>query len=245
MLLITSAVYAQTPSIIFSHNDYLQKNPFETAHALNVGYVEADVFLQGDELMVAHTTGEIKPDRTLEILYLDKIKHKLQENEGSLFPDASRKMTLMIDLKTEGIPTLNAIVQHLKKYPELTTTNTLTIAISGNVPDTAQWKNYPTFITFDGRPYKNYSAKHLERISFISDNFRNYSSWKGRGEIPERDLKQLEAVISDVRNNGKKIRFWAAPDVPACWDLLMHLGVEVIGTDQPEKLHDYLSGKSR
>ncbi|HEY0744741.1 MAG TPA: hypothetical protein VGD40_24915 [Chryseosolibacter sp.] len=138
LILIPCLSLAQDKSsIIFSHNDYLQKNPFESAYQLNIGYVEADVFLRGDKLMVAHTAAEIKPDRTLESLYLDKIKSKLHENEGSLFPDASRKMTLMIDLKTEGVSTLNAIVQHLKKYPQLTTTNTLTVAISGNVPDTA------------------------------------------------------------------------------------------------------------
>ncbi|HEY0744721.1 MAG TPA: alkaline phosphatase, partial [Chryseosolibacter sp.] len=220
--------------------DYLQKNPFESAYQLNIGYVEADVFLRGDKLMVAHTAAEIKPDRTLESLYLDKIKSKLHENEGSLFADASEKMTLMIDLKTEGVPTLNAIVQHLKKYPQLTTTNTLIVAISGNVPDTAQWRNYPMFITFDGRPYKEYSAKHLERISFISDNFRNYSSWNGQGEIPEADLEQLEAVIADVHSNGKKIRFWGAPDVQNCWELFRKLDVDILGTDKIEQISQHL-----
>lgn len=238
--IISNAVDAQNSSIIFSHNDYLQKNPFESAYQLNIGYVEADVFLRGDKLMVAHTAAEIQSDRTLESLYLDKIKSKLHENEGSLFPDASRKMTLMIDLKSEGISTLNAIVQHLKKYPQLTTTSTLTVAISGNVPDTAQWKNYPAFITFDGRPNKEYSPKHLARISFISDNFRNYSSWNGQGEISETDLEQLEAVIGEVHSKGKKIRFWGAPDVQNCWELFRKLGVDILGTDKVEQLSQHL-----
>ena len=138
---------------IFSHNDYLQSQPLESAYSLTVGYVEADVFLRDNDLLVAHTSLEIKRANTLDKLYLQPLKAKLQTNQGKIYPDRSDKLTLMIDLKSEGLPTLTAIVKQLKKYPELTSSNTLTIAISGNVPDTSQWKTFPDFITFDGRKH--------------------------------------------------------------------------------------------
>lgn len=240
MLIVTCPVYAQTSAVIFSHNDYLQQKPFESAYSLGVGYVEADVFLQNDKLMVAHTTSEISGDRTLENLYLDPIKLKIKKNNGQIFSSAEQKLTLMIDLKTEGIATLNAIVKSLARYSSVTTCKTLTIAISGNVPDTSQWKNYPEYITFDGRPNRVYSEKHLQRVSFISDSFRNYSQWNGAGKITDSDLKTLTNVITSVHRQGKKIRFWGAPDGTDCWDTFLRLSVDILGTDKPEELDHYL-----
>ena len=232
--------YAQNSAIIFSHNDYLQDNPFEKAYNLNVGYIEADVFLRGNKLMVAHTAVEIKSERTLENLYLDPIKNKIKTNSGNIYPDTSKQLTLMIDLKTEGITTLNAIVEHLKNYPAITSCKSLTIAISGNVPDTAQWKNFPRYITFDGRPTKPYSKDQLQRVSFISNSFNTYSSWNGKGKISEADVKKITEVISSVHAQGKKIRFWGAPDVPNCWTTFLELGVDIIGTDNITALEGYL-----
>lgn len=233
--------YSQEKSSkIFSHNDYLQKQPFLSAYNLAVGYVEADVFLRNGELMVAHTAIEIKQERTLDKLYFEPLKSKIKTNSGTVYPGASDKLTLMIDLKTEGVLTLTAIVDHLKKYPELTSCKTLTIAISGDVPDTSLWKTFPAFIMFDGRPDKKYSEEHLPRVSFISNNFRAYSSWDGKAEIPEADVNTLKAVIASVHSQGKKIRFWGAPDVPNAWNTFIKLDVDILGTDDIEELSAYL-----
>jgi alkaline phosphatase len=238
---ISLTSYSQHKSSrIFSHNDYLQDKPFESAYSLNVGYVEADVFLREEELMVAHTGVEIKRDRTLKTLYLDPIKNKIKQNKGNIYHEALQHLTLMIDLKTEGISTLNSIVKELNKYPELTECKTLTIAISGNVPDTAQWKNFPAFITFDGRPERKYSEKHLKRVSFISNSFSSYSSWKGIGQIPNEDVQKLKSVIASVHSQGKTIRFWGAPDVPTAWKTFIELGVDILGTDRIKDLSSFL-----
>jgi alkaline phosphatase len=243
LLGLSVSAYSQESSKIFSHNDYLQAQPFETAYSLKVGYVEADVFLRDGKLLVAHTAIEIKQERTLDQLYFDPIKSKIQNNAGTVYPEPSLQLVLMIDLKTEGLSALNAIVDHLKKYPELTLCKTLTIAISGNVPDTSEWKAFPSFITFDGRPDKNYSKEQLERVSFISNNFRAYSKWNGKGEIPGDDVTKLKTVIASVHSQGKKIRFWAAPDVPNAWKVFMDLGVDILGTDKIEEVSGYLKNK--
>src|SRR6185436_16418009 len=54
-----------------AHNDYLHTRPL--LDALDHGFtsVEVDIFLVDGELLVAHTAREIKPDRTLEKLYLE------------------------------------------------------------------------------------------------------------------------------------------------------------------------------
>src|SRR5687767_9933128 len=87
-----------TPSQVFAHNDYVRPKPFYTAYDLGVGYIEADVFLQDGDLLVAHHRNEIVPGRTLEKLYLQPLLEKIQKH-GSVYDDAGRTLTLMIDLK--------------------------------------------------------------------------------------------------------------------------------------------------
>lgn len=190
--------------------------------------------------MVAHTALEIRPGRTLESLYFDPISGKIQTNSGNIYSAETSRLTLMIDLKTDGIPTLNAIVDHLKNYPKIISCQSLTIAISGNVPDTSHWKNFPDFITFDGRPNKNYSESHLQRVSFISNSFSTYSSWNGKGKIPDADLKKITDVIASVHGQQKKIRFWGAPDVQNAWQTFIQLGVDILGTDKVDELEKFL-----
>lgn len=222
-------------AIIFSHNDYLQPEPFHSASKLGVGYVEADVFLRDGRLMVAHTADEIRAEKTLRELYFNPVKEKITAKNRQL-----DHLTLMIDLKTEGISTLNAIVSELNVYKPLTSSKKITIAISGNVPDTSQWKLFPDYITFDGRPDKKYSPRHLKRVSFISNNFRIYSQWDGEGVIPAADELKLKAVIASVHAQGKKIRFWAAPDVPNAWKKLLQLEVDILGTDRIQEVAAFL-----
>ena len=44
---------------------------------------------------------------------------------------------------------------------------------------------------------------------------------------------------------GKKIRFWAAPDNENSWDAQINLGVDLIGTDEIEKLAGFLNRRSK
>ena len=47
-------------------------------------------------------------------------------------------------------------------------------------------------------------------------------------------------VVDSVHNAGKPIRFWAAPDNEQSWNLQMHLGVDLIGTDKIKELAEEL-----
>jgi alkaline phosphatase len=146
----------------------------------------------------------------------------------------------MIDLKTEGVSTLNALVSILKTYPELTGCSTLQIMISGNVPDPQLWNDYPSFIFFDGRPNIEYSADQLKRVSMISTSFRDHSSWNGHGNLPETDQGKIRSLIEASHNKGKPMRFWATPDFEEAWMEMMKLNFDVIVTDNVKGLSDFL-----
>jgi alkaline phosphatase len=245
-LLIIETACAQhySTSSIFSHNDYAQTRPFAEAYELNVGFIEADVFLEGNKLLVAHTKEEQNIERTLETLYLKPIEEKIIHNSGNAYHDPAKHLTLMIDLKSEGISTLNEIVKQLKRYPKLIACKTLTISISGNVPDRSQWKNFPDFVFFDGRPGIDYTSEELTRISFISTSFKTVSDWNGSAALPEPDKQRIMSLRDEVHSKNIKLRFWGAPDNQLAWSTLMELQIDILGTDKVSDLADLIKYRS-
>jgi alkaline phosphatase len=232
-----------TSSSIFAHNDYVQPIPLRTAYAHEVGFIEADVFLRGNNLLVAHTRFEINKEKTLDRLYLEPLNKLVSQNNGFIYFSQEKNLTLMIDLKTEGVATLHALVTMLKKYPQLLACKTFQVAVSGDVPDPALWKNYPDFIHFDGRPTTIYTPDQLERVGLISDSFKNYSHWNGKGNLENTDLEKITKVVQEVHAKGKRIRFWAIPDFSDTWMKLMELQVDVLNTDHVTELSSFLKTK--
>ncbi|MEO5600190.1 MAG: alkaline phosphatase [Cyclobacteriaceae bacterium] len=228
-------------SAVFAHNDYVREKPFFTAYNLQVGFIEADVFLSDGELLVAHHANEIVRSRTLETLYLKPLAIQIHKNKGLIYADAAKELTLMIDLKTKGTPTLNKLVEQVKGYPDLLACSTLHFLISGDVPPPSEWKNYPFFIYFDGRPNIQYSTEELKRISMISTSFKDHVKWDGPGEIPDEDRKKITAMMAEVHSKGKQMRLWATPDTENAWNELMKLKVDVIVTDDVSKLIAFLN----
>ena len=101
--LFTASSQEYTLSSIFAHNDYVHPIPFYTAYFQQVGFIEADVFLTKNGLMVAHEQKEIEVERTLDELYLKPLSEKIKKQQGFVYADHAKTLTLMIDLKTEGV----------------------------------------------------------------------------------------------------------------------------------------------
>src|ERR1700740_1393243 len=55
----------------FAHNDYLHQHPLFDALGNGFTNIEADIFLEGKKLIVAHYCPFFKSKRTLEALYLE------------------------------------------------------------------------------------------------------------------------------------------------------------------------------
>jgi len=83
---------------------------------------------------VAHDTKEVSIERSLEKLYLNPLADFVKKNNGSPYPDSNKTLQLLIDQKTEGVSTLNALIEVLKKYPSIINNKKITITISGNRP---------------------------------------------------------------------------------------------------------------
>jgi alkaline phosphatase len=244
--LISTSAFSQdySSSNIHSHNDYASKIPFYEAYANEVGIIEADVFLKNNQLFLAHTEAEIEATQTLASLYLKSLQDKIEKNNGLVFKN-DKKLTLLIDLKTEGTTTLKAVVQELEKFPKLLACKTLNFVISGNVPNASQWKDFPPFIFFDGRPNIAYTDTQLQRIALISTDLKDYTDWNGKGILTQNDSEKINAIIKQVHDKNKKVRFWATPDNVNAWIALMKLGIDYIGTDEVSKLNNFITNKMK
>jgi hypothetical protein len=230
-----------TVSNAHSHNDYEQRIPFWLAYDAGFGSIEADIFLVDTVLYVAHDKDELQREMKLETAYLMPILKCLQKNNGRPFKESGKKLQLLIDIKTDSIRTLNALIILLKKYPSLVQCKSLSWVITGNRPDEMLFSGYPDFILFDGELHKNYSNEALSKISLMSDDFKRYSLWNGENGLPLKDDSILSSAVKKSHRLNKPVRFWDAPDMANAWQSLMLLQVDYINTDHIHALTDFLN----
>jgi alkaline phosphatase len=249
-LLFSFKVKAQTPLSYnqgHSHNDYHQKIPLLTAYGAEMGSIEADVFLKNGQLYVAHDTSEIKEGITLKKLYLEPLANFYAKNGNRPYKDSSLKLQLVIDVKEDHQHVLPQLIEELKGYQDIfnSTKNpkAVRIVLSGDMPAPSEFKNYPDYISFDGRPNVTYTEEQLKRIAMISDALKSYTAWKGKEVLTKSDEEKLKAVIAQAHQKHKPFRFWATPDSAHSWIVLEKLGADWINTDQPAKLREFYQNR--
>ena len=248
ILVLCIAVQAQYTTLnSHSHNDYSQKIPFFLAYNAHFGSIEADIWAVDGRLFVSHSRAAITPERTLDSLYIQPIVKYFKANNGKAWGDFDGSFQLLIDLKTEVIPTLPLLVEQLKKYPTVfdpaVNKNAIHVVITGNRPEPADFNKYPPFIFFDGHFNLKYDAQQLKRIALYSENLRVFTSWNGKEAMKEKDEARLKQVVDSVHGINNKVRFWNAPDTENAWNQFMKLKVEYINTDHIQELADYLNKK--
>lgn len=243
-LSVSAQPTAYTTANAHSHNDYEQPIPFWEAYNHGFGSIEADIFLLGenDELLVAHTPAELKvKKRRLDSLYLIPIVNCLKKNQGTPYADKSRKLQILVDIKTSATATLQKLVKTIARYPELTNNPLLQFAISGNRPDPDSFYLFPPYIMFDGEINKTYSKNALSKIVLMSDNLKRYTLWNGKGDIPAGEQSKLRSEILRCHELKKPVRFWEAPDDISSWKTLMMLKVDYLNTDKIAELSAFLN----
>jgi alkaline phosphatase len=220
---------------VHSHNDYLQEVPFWSAYANGVNSIEIDVFLKEGKLYVAHAESDIVLDRTLQTLYLKPI-----ENMRSLQLGKGQPLQILVDIKSEAYTTLSQLVLVLDKYSEII--SDISIVISGNRPKVEDYFNYPAYISFDYQSLEAPKDKKVwDKVALISLNFKNFSSWNGKGKLTLVDYKKVKSTIDKAHTYTKPFRFWGTPDSKTAWKAFLDLGVDFINTDMPYASTSYLN----
>lgn len=230
-----------------AHNDYEHQQPL--LDALDHGFcgVEADIWLVEGKLLVAHDRDKVRPERTLETLYLEPLRQRTKVNGGRVYPNGPGFM-LLIDIKSDGEMTYAALREILRRYTEIlsefrtseTRTNAITVVISGNRPRETLKNEAIRYAAYDGRLTDVDSGESAHFIPLISDNWRQHFKWLGTDPMPESEREKLRGIVSRCHADGRKARLWATPDKPEVWKELFDAGVDLINTDDLGGLQRFL-----
>ncbi|MEZ5328319.1 MAG: phosphatidylinositol-specific phospholipase C/glycerophosphodiester phosphodiesterase family protein [Verrucomicrobiales bacterium] len=246
---------AQPTAQAHAHNDYEHDRPL--FDALDAGFcsVEADVYLIEGQLLVAHDRDKVKPERTLQSLYLNPLKQIAGRNkDASVYPgvDAPR-FYLLIDLKSEAETTYTALHAVLSEYKNLLTEfgkdgsidyRAVTVIISGNRPKAMMAEQAVRYAGFDGRLGDLGKGDSPALVPWISDNFSQHFDWRGDGPMSDAELAKLRSLVEKTHAEGRQLRLWATPDNPEMWDILHNSGVDWINSDRLKELSEHLSKAS-
>jgi len=230
-----------------AHNDYEHKRPL--LDALDHGFcsVEADVHLVDGRLLVAHERSKVKPERTLQALYLDPLRERVQSNSGSVYP-AGPEFTLLVELKSDWRTSYPVLREILKPYAGMLTTfrsgarqtNAIRVIITGHRAKEMFDGETLRYASLDGDLVDLDSGASADLIPWISSNWRPTFKWRGAGAIPEAEKLQLQAIVAKAHQQGRRVRFWGAPDQPVFWGEMLANGVDLINTDDLDGARKFL-----
>ena len=228
-----------------SHNDYEHARPLMDALDNRFYSVEADFWLVNGELLISHHEGNYKG--TLKDLYLDPLQKRVDE-KGSVQGDGEA-FYLWLDIKdgSEAVhPLLHELLQHYSM---------LTVFIDQSI----DWRPVVIILTGDKKSKESYVEKYPERRVCRDSN--DYSPtdpkadnrwlwyavslnkiipWNGKNELTPDDQRRFVEVVNDIHAKGRKVRFYAAPDMEAYWELAWRSGVDLINTDMLSGLNHFL-----
>ncbi|MGA5898904.1 phosphatidylinositol-specific phospholipase C/glycerophosphodiester phosphodiesterase family protein [Streptomyces venetus] len=237
-----------------AHNDYEHPRPLLDALDHRFGSVEADIYLVGDQLLVAHDPEDLDPARTLESLYLDPLAARVRANRGRVYRGYRGSLQLLVDIKTEGASTYRELDRHLGRYRHLFTTyaqghvrpGPVTAVVSGDRAARAPMEAQAVRRAFyDGRLADLGGPAPASFIPLISDNWTLNFTWQGVGAFPDAEREKLRGIVRTAHRRGQKVRFWATPDLAgpardALWGELLAAGVDFLNTDDLAGLEEFL-----
>lgn len=228
-----------------AHNDYLHDLPLREAVSRGFTSVEADVHLVGGELYLGHWVPQIAPLRMLKTVYLDPLNQLMCRQNGKVYANYDGIFYLMIDVKTDSLATYLALRQLLLQYPVFQCNPHFQVFISGNRAMHHIQSDDEQVAGVDGRLPDLNKQKKADGMPVVSDNFRKYFKWRGKGPMPAPEAAQLRAYANDAHRQGKKLRFWNIPDQPDAWETLLKAGVDFISTDDLKGLAQFLMSREK
>lgn len=248
---VSSQEFASPPSYLphsHAHNDYEHPHPLVDSLSLGFASIEADVWLVEGELYVAHNRSDVEPTRRLDNMYLDPLYERFNAHDQKIFANGE-SLILLIDFKSDGEATYRALKRLLAKYRAMLEAAegklpAVRIIISGNRPIDLIKKDTERLVAIDGRLSDLKGPMDPKLMPLISDNWRLQFRFQGSGEMTAEEKKKLRETVQQVHQNGAQLRFWATPENEQLWKALREEGVDLIGTDQLEKLAAFLKSEA-
>lgn len=233
----------------FSHNDYWRENPLQDALAFRFNYVEADLWLINGELYVSHDRPEPNPAITFRNLYLRPLIERIKANGGKVYPESDRPFYLMVDCKREGEAMYKVLKEQMEPYKEYFCSvdngvykeGPVLFFLSGDRPKQSLPQETSRFTFLDGQLRDLDAGVPATLAPVVSDNYADFFTWDGQGEMPADELQKMRDIIARVHGQGKLFRWWGAPDTPVFKRFFLREGVDLVGADDLNGLYNVLN----
>ena len=223
----------------FSHNDYWRTRPLRDALDLGFNCVEADLWNIDGELYVSHEKPEARAEISFRQLYLEPLIARAKANGGKIYPDSNRPFYLMLDFKEKGESIYALLKKEMEPYKEYFCRvedgeykeGPILLFISGDRPmqTLPQEKTRAAFL--DGKISELGKGIPTSLMPVVSDNYADFFTWKGKGEMSQDERKKMRDIIRRVHAEGKLFRWWGAPDTEQFKRFFLGEGVDLLGAD--------------
>ncbi|KAL8783972.1 MAG: hypothetical protein Q9195_009227 [Heterodermia aff. obscurata] len=232
-----------------SHNDYKQQMPLY--NALNAGCIsiEADIWLESEELLVGHEKDSLDSDKTLKSMYLDPLTSIIvdqnpdlnlnsdngnpsHEWKGVYSASTTASLILLIDLKTKSSKTLPVLMDQLsplQKHGLLThfdgnsvVQGPLTIVGSGNTDIDAILSARDRYVFFDAPLNKLDDDDDEDSYNGNNSIFASvsYRDVSSGGDKSIDEIQEdVQTQVNAAHARGLKARYWRTPALPGGKDV--------------------------
>lgn len=211
-----------------SHNDYQRSEPFGLAARSGMTSIEVDVFPVRGRLLVAHSALELAASRDLCGLYLQPLEAWNGE-----------PLELFVDIKADPEKALDLLETELRAHPRA---RLKVVILTGARP-----LRVPALdiITVERTVAELRSGRLPAGCRYISGHWRSLFQWGGEGAPSPDEQALLDQMVREAHQQRCKLRLWGSPDTPAAWAELWRAGVDLINTDRPQELGEWLRTQKR
>ncbi|MGN0065915.1 MAG: glycerophosphodiester phosphodiesterase family protein [Nocardioides sp.] len=234
-----------------AHNDYEHTRPL--LDALDAGFtsVEADIFLRDGELYVAHEATQIRPERTLEALYLAPLEAQV---ENGTVRGRGLPFQLLVDIKDDGLATYQALETALAAHPGLfsqyaptRTTAPVDVVVSGSSPLAHMQAQQTRWIGYDGSPAQS-GTLAPDLMPLVSQSWALSGMWSGSLPMTAAEQQRVVDLVTRAHQGGHRIRFWLTNDWSvrqrnAIWTALHDLGYDHLNADDLDGLATFMANR--
>lgn len=217
-----------------------------TALSFGVTSVEADVWHIDGELFVGHELAALSPTRTFDSLYVQPLLKLIkaqnpttrftgnQSTPNGVWDTASGiPLQLLVDMKTDGVATLPAVLQALEPLRSagfLSTAHGSTLTLgpvlvvgTGNTPLAGIQALEPRDVFFDA-PLTALNDTFTPVLSpLASTDWATAVGWSGIGNMTDQQRANMTKFIQDAHSRGIRSRFWDTPGWPISARYALHV----------------------
>jgi len=216
-----------------SHNDYEQKHPLFDALESQINSIEADLFLDGTAILVAHDRGKWRGN--FEELYLKPLNQRWMEK--ALPTHGDEPFLLWLDIKEGSAAFREALHTLLQRYPITRSIDpqrpSVQVILTGDAVAKEAFvrENPSALVSRDSNVFSDADPPGSPGWGWYALDWTKIGTWNGQGEIPPAERKQLRDLVTKVHTKGRKLRLWKHPATLAFWQEAIAAGVDRLGTD--------------